>query len=158
MIKTGIGFDVHPLAEGEKLILGGIEIPFEKGTKGHSDGDVLIHAIVDALLGSAALGDIGSFFPSDDNRWKDTDSRKFLSHALEEINKAGLELTHVDSTVILQEPNLSEHIPQMRYQIAYTLQVDESAVSIKATTTDHLGLIGKGDGVAALAIATLTRP
>lgn len=147
---------MHPLLGGEKLILGGVEIPFEKGTKGHSDGDVLIHAIVDAILGAAALGDIGNLFPSDDDQWKDADSRKFLSRTLEEITKAGFELIHVDSTVILQEPKLNEHIPQMRYQIAYTMQVDESAVSIKATTTDKLGMIGKGEGVAALAIATLS--
>ena len=147
---------MHPLLGGEKLILGGVESPFEKGTKGHSDGDVLIHAIVDAILGAAALGDIGNLFPSDDDQWKDADSRKFLSRTLEEITKAGFELIHVDSTVILQEPKLNEHIPQMRYQIAYTMQVDESAVSIKATTTDKLGMIGKGEGVAALAIATLS--
>ncbi len=156
MIKSGIGFDVHPLKKGEKLLLGCVEIPSEIGTVGHSDGDVLIHAIVDAILGAAALGDIGNFFPSDDDQWKDADSRKFLSHALEEITKAGFELIHVDSTVVLEKPKLAGIIPQMRYQIAYTLRVDESAVSIKATTTDKLGIIGKGEGVAAMAIATLS--
>lgn len=155
MTKSGIGFDVHPLADGEKLILGGVEIPSEKGTVGHSDGDVLIHAIVDAILGAASLGDIGSFFPSEDEQWKNADSRQFLAHALGEAGNAGFEITHIDSTIILEKPKLADTIPQMRYQIAYTLQVDESAVSIKATTTDKLGIIGKGEGVAALAIATL---
>lgn len=155
MTKSGIGFDVHPLADGEKLILGGVEIPSEKGTVGHSDGDVLIHAIVDAILGAASLGDIGSFFPSEDEQWKNADSRQFLAHALGEVGNAGFEITHIDSTIILEKPKLADTIPQMRYQIAYTLQVDESAVSIKATTTDKLGIIGKGEGVAALAIATL---
>lgn len=155
MTKSGIGFDVHPLADGEKLILGGVEIASKKGTVGHSDGDVLIHAIVDAILGAASLGDIGSFFPSEDEQWKNADSRQFLAHALGEVGNAGFEITHIDSTIILEKPKLADTIPQMRYQIAYTLQVDESAVSIKATTTDKLGIIGKGEGVAALAIATL---
>jgi|TARA_Y100000031_G_C8104969_1_gene330545 2-C-methyl-D-erythritol 2,4-cyclodiphosphate synthase len=155
LTKSGIGFDVHPLAEGEKLILGGVAIPSEKGTVGHSDGDVLIHAIVDAILGAASLGDIGSFFPSEDEKWRNADSRQFLTHALEEAENAGFAITHIDSTIILEKPKLADIIPQMRYQIAYTLQVDESAVSIKATTTDKLGIIGKGEGVAAMAIATL---
>jgi 2-C-methyl-D-erythritol 4-phosphate cytidylyltransferase/2-C-methyl-D-erythritol 2,4-cyclodiphosphate synthase len=144
------------LEEGEKLILGAVEIPSDKGTVGHSDGDVLIHAIVDAILGAASLGDIGTFFPSEDKKWKNADSRKFLSHAIKKAGSAGYEIVHVDSTVILEKPKLADIIPQMRYQIAYTLQVDESAVSIKATTTDKLGVIGKGEGVAAMAIATLS--
>lgn len=155
MIKTGIGYDTHRLGEGHKLILGGVEIPSEKGAIGHSDGDVLIHAIVDALLGAAGLGDIGQLFPSDDKQWKDADSRHFLTVTEERVRQAGFEIQHVDAIIILQRPKLSGYIPRMRYQIAYNLQLDESAVSVKATTTDHLGYIGKGQGIAAQAVATL---
>ncbi|NOZ04503.1 MAG: 2-C-methyl-D-erythritol 2,4-cyclodiphosphate synthase [FCB group bacterium] len=157
MIKTGIGYDVHPLAEGYRLVIGGVEIPGERGSVGHSDGDALIHAIVDALLGAAGLGDIGQFFPSDDDRWKGVASKHFLAEAIEKVRDAGFELTHIDSIVILQKPRLANHIPKMRYLIAYTLQVDESCVSIKATTTDRLGFIGDGNGWAAQAVATLEK-
>ncbi len=157
MIKTGIGYDVHPLAEGHRLIIGGVEIPVERGSVGHSDGDALIHAIVDALLGAAGLGDIGQFFPSDDDRWKGVASKLFLAEAIEKVRGAGFELNHLDSIVILQKPRLADYIPEMRYLIAYTLQVDESCVSIKATTTDRLGFIGKGNGWAAQAVVTLEK-
>ncbi|MBC8216670.1 MAG: 2-C-methyl-D-erythritol 2,4-cyclodiphosphate synthase [Candidatus Marinimicrobia bacterium] len=155
MIKVGIGYDAHQLAEGHSLIVGGVSIPSKIGSVGHSDGDALVHSIVDALLGAASLGDIGTYFPSDDEKWKDTDSKYFLSETATRIREAGFEIRHIDCVVILQSPKLNEHIPAMRYQIAYTLQIDESAVSIKATTTDYLGYIGEGKGWATQAIATI---
>jgi 2-C-methyl-D-erythritol 2,4-cyclodiphosphate synthase len=155
MIKTGIGYDVHQLAEGEKLILGGVEIPSEVGAVGHSDGDALLHAIVDALLGAAALGDIGQFFPSEDDQWKGADSLHFLNVAGEKVRNAGFEINHIDSIIILQKPKLAGFIPEMKYKIAYTLQMDEGQVSVKATTTDHLGYIGEGKGIAAQVIVTI---
>jgi|TARA_Y100000310_G_scaffold170284_1_gene170422 2-C-methyl-D-erythritol 2,4-cyclodiphosphate synthase len=155
MIKTGLGYDVHQLTEGEKLILGGVQIPSEVGAIGHSDGDVLVHAIVDALLGAANLGDIGKFFPSENEQWKNADSLHFLSVAGEKVRGAGFEINHIDSVIILQKPKLSGFIPEMEYKIAYTLQLDEAQVSVKATSTDHLGYIGAGKGIAAQAIATI---
>lgn len=155
MIKTGIGYDVHQLAEGEKLILGGVEIPSEVGAVGHSDGDALLHAIVDALLGASGLGDIGQLFPSEDDQWKDADSLNFLNVVGEKVRSAGFEINHVDAIIILQKPKLAGFIPEMKYKIAYTLQLDEGQVSVKATTTDHLGYIGEGKGIAAHAIATI---
>ena len=155
MIKTGIGYDVHRLSEGEKLILGGVVIPSEVGAVGHSDGDALIHSIVDALLGAANLGDIGQLFPSEDDQWKDADSLHFLNIAGEKVRGAGFKINHIDSIIVIQKPKLSGFIQEMKYKIAYTLQIDESSVSVKATTTDHLGYIGEGKGIAAQAIATL---
>ena len=155
MIKTGIGYDVHQMAEGEKLILGGVEIPSEVGAVGHSDGDALLHAIVDALLGAAGLGDIGQLFPSEDDQWKDADSLHFLNVAGEKVRSAGFEINHIDAIIILQKPKLAGFIPEMKYKIAYTLQLVEGQVSVKATTTDHLGYIGEGNGIAAQAIATI---
>ncbi|MDP6628119.1 MAG: 2-C-methyl-D-erythritol 2,4-cyclodiphosphate synthase [Candidatus Marinimicrobia bacterium] len=155
MIKTGIGYDVHQMAEGEKLILGGVEIPSEVGAVGHSDGDALLHAIVDALLGASGLGDIGQLFPSEDGQWKDADSLHFLNVVGEKVRSAGFEINHVDAIIILQKPKLAGFIPEMKYKIAYTLQLDEGQVSVKATTTDHLGYIGEGKGIAAQAIATI---
>ena len=156
MIRTGTGTDVHQLAEGETLIIGGVKIPSTFGSVGHSDGDALIHAVVDALLGAAALGDIGQFFPSDDDAWKDMPSSHFLSDAANRVREAGFEINNVDATIILQTPKLTDHIQQMRYNLAYSMQIDESQVSVKATTTDHLGYIGEGKGIAAQAIATIT--
>ena len=156
MIKTGIGYDVHQLSKGEKLILGGVVIPSEVGAVGHSDGDALIHSIVDALLGAASLGDIGQLFPSEEDQWKDADSLHFLNIAGEKVRGAEFEIKHIDSIIVLQKPKLSGFIPEIKYKIAYTLQIDESSVSVKATTTDHLGYIGEGKGIAAQAIATIT--
>ena len=156
MIKTGIGYDVHQLAESEKLTLGGVEIPSKVGAVGHSDGDALIHSIVDALLGAANLGDIGQLFPSEDDQWKDADSLHFLNIAGEKVRGAEFEIKHIDSIIVLQKPKLSGFIPEIKYKIAYTLQIDELCVSVKATTTDHLGYIGEGKGIAAQAIATIT--
>ena len=157
MIRTGIGYDVHPLAEGETLIIGGVEVPSSFGSVGHSDGDALIHAVVDALLGAAALGDIGQFFPSNDESWKGTPSTHFLADAVKRIRDAGFEINNVDATIILQKPKLAAHMQQMRYNLAYSMQIDESQVSVKATTTDHLGFVGDGSGWAVQAIATLCK-
>ena len=157
MVKTGIGYDVHPLAKGETLIIGGVKIDSPVGSVGHSDGDVLLHAIVDALLGAANLGDIGQHFPSSDERWKGKDSIHFLQHAVKLVHDEGFEIDHIDSTVILEEPKLADIIPEMSKKIANTLQIDESSVSVKATTTDKMGFIGRGEGVGAVAVATIAR-
>ena len=158
MFRTGIGYDVHRLALGELLILGGIEINSEIGSLGHSDGDVLTHSIVDALLGAAGLGDIGTYFPSDDERWKDFSSLKFLSHCVKTVKKSGFEISNVDATIILQHPCLKDYIPKIQKKLTSEMDVNFSAVSIKATTTDGLGFIGNREGIGALAIATLTSP
>ena len=157
MIKSGIGYDVHSLAEGEELIIGGVKINSSWGSVGHSDGDVLLHAIVDALLGAAKLGDIGMHFTSSDERWKGKESIYFLDHAALLVREKGFEIDYVDSTVILEEPKLADIIPEMVYKVSYTLQIDEAAVSIKATTTDKMGFIGRGEGVGAMAIATISK-
>ena len=155
MVRTGIGYDVHQLMKGETLIIGGVEIPSKFGSKGHSDGDGLIHAVVDALLGAAALGDIGQFFPCDDESWKGVSSYHFLVDAVNRVREAGFQIKNVDVTVILQTPTLVDHIPQMQHNLAYSMQIDESQVSVKATTTDYLGFVGNGSGWAVLAVATL---
>ena len=155
MVRTGIGYDVHQLAAGEKLVIGGIEIPALSGSVGHSDGDCLIHAIVDALLGAAALGDIGKFFPSDDNKWENVNSVQFLISVTNQVRSANFEISNIDATILLQKPKLSNFIYQIRYNLANHMQLDESQLSIKATTTDHLGYIGRGEGWAVQAICTL---
>ena len=154
--RIGNGFDVHQLEAVTPLIIGGVSIPFHKGSKGHSDGDVLYHAIVDALLGSLALGDIGIHFPSDDARWKDADSRKFLEHAFSLIKEKGYSVNNVDSVIILQKPALAPHILGMRKNIAQILSTDLAQISVKATTTDNLGYIGKGEGIAATAVVLIS--
>lgn len=156
MVKTGIGVDVHGFTKGEELTLGGVNIPCDKSIAGHSDGDVVIHAIVDALLGAVGGGDIGTHFPSSDPRWKGTSSRLFLQRARELVDEAGGQISHVDCTVILQEPTIAPYIPEMRRIIAADLAIDSGQVSIKATTTDHLGFTGRKEGIAALAVATIT--
>jgi 2-C-methyl-D-erythritol 2,4-cyclodiphosphate synthase len=157
MVKTGIGYDVHHLEKGEELIIGGVKIDSPEGSVGHSDGDVLLHAIVDALLGAANLGDIGQYFPSSDERWRGKESIHFLEHAISLVREQGFEIDHIDSTVILEEPKLADIIPEMIYKISYTLQIEESVVSIKATTTDKMGFIGRGEGVGAVAVATISK-
>jgi len=155
MIKTGIGYDVHKLAMGRKLVIGGLEIPSEFGSVGHSDGDVLLHAIVDSMLGGSSLGDIGQHFSSEDNKWKDMDSMIFLENVTKKVKSAGFRINHIDSVIVLQEPKLSEHIITMRSNIANTIKIDKSQISIKATTTDYIGNIGKGNAIASQAITTL---
>ena len=149
--RIGNGIDIHQLEEGIPLIIGGVPIPFQKGSKGHSDGDVLFHAIVDAILGSLSLGDIGKYFPSDNSKWKNADSRFFLEHVFKLINEKGYSVENIDATIILQEPIISHHILQMREKIASILSADLDQISVKATTTDKLGFIGKGEGIAATA-------
>ena len=155
MIKTGIGYDVHKLALNSKLILGGVEIPSEFGSVGHSDGDVLIHAIVDSILGACSLGDIGQLFSSGDSKWKNANSIIFLKLTVEKVQSSGYKINHIDSVIILQEPNLSAYIKKMRSNISEIIKVDISQISIKATTTDYMGYIGEGNAIAAQAITTL---
>ena len=155
MIRTGIGYDVHQLAKGELLTIGGVDIPSSFGSVGHSDGDALTHAMVDALLGASALGDIGQFFPSNDDTWKGVPSSYFLADAVKRIREAGFEINNIDATIILQKPKLEEYIPKMKYNLSHSMQIDESKVSIKATTADHLGFVGDSSGWVAQAIATL---
>ena len=156
MIRTGIGYDIHPLKAGETLILGGITIPFDKGPVGHSDGDVVCHALVDAILGAANLGDIGHYFPSENDRWKGASSLEFLRSTVSEIQSKGYQILNVDCTVILQEPKIRPSVPEMRSQLNQVLGINETQISIKATTTDFLGFIGRGEGIGAMAIATLS--
>ena len=155
--RIGQGVDVHQLVDGTPLIIGGVSIPYPKGLKGHSDGDVLYHAIVDALLGALSLGDIGQHFPSNEERWKDAPSRKFLEHAKHLMQEKGYTAVNIDATVILQTPELRSYLSEMRENIACVLSLSVDAVSVKATTTDRLGFIGSGDGIAATAVALLIK-
>ena len=155
--RIGQGIDVHQLVAGSPLIIGGVSIPFPKGSKGHSDGDVLYHAIVDAILGALALGDIGQHFPSDDERWRDAPSRKFLEHAKHLMQEKGYTAVNIDATVILQTPELRSYISEMRENIARFLSISIDAISVKATTTDRLGFTGSGDGIAATAVVLLKK-
>jgi 2-C-methyl-D-erythritol 2,4-cyclodiphosphate synthase len=156
-IRVGTGYDVHRLVEGRRLILGGVEIPFEKGAMGHSDADVLSHAICDALLGAAALGDIGSHFPDDDPRWSGASSLDFLAHAVELLRQEGYGVVNVDATVLLERPKLRTHIEAIRQRLASALGVSVDSVSVKAKTNEGVGPIGKGEAVAAQSIATIQR-
>jgi 2-C-methyl-D-erythritol 2,4-cyclodiphosphate synthase len=153
--RIGYGIDAHRLETGIPLVVGGVSIPFPKGSKGHSDGDVLFHAIVDAFFGSLALGDIGQHFPSDDSRWENVDSRKFLDHAFTLMTEKGFSIVNVDATIILQDPKLTSHILQMRKNLADILSADLDQISVKATTTDKMGFIGKGEGIAATAVVLI---
>lgn len=155
--RIGTGFDVHRLVEGRRLVIGGIEIPFEKGLDGHSDADVLLHAIADALLGAAGLPDIGHYFPPSDMKYKDMDSRKLLAHVRELIERAGFErVVNVDSVVMAEEPKLASHIQSMKAVIARILGIQDKQVGIKATTTEALGTIGRGEGIAASAVCLVS--
>ena len=154
--RIGQGVDAHQLVAGSPLIIGGVSIPYYRGSKGHSDGDVLYHAIVDAILGALSLGDIGLHFPSDDERWKDVKSWKFLEQAQYLMKEKGFVAVNIDATIIIQEPRLSSYIEKMRENIASILSISIDSVSVKATTTDHLGFTGSGEGIAAMAIALLT--
>lgn len=149
--RTGIGFDVHQFAEGRKLIIGGINIPYDKGLLGHSDADVLLHAVADALLGAASLGDIGQHFPDTDSTFKNADSKNLLHQVVKLINEHGYEIENLDSILTLQKPKVAPFIPEMKKVISSILQIEESRVSIKATTTEHLGFVGREEGAAAFA-------
>jgi 2-C-methyl-D-erythritol 2,4-cyclodiphosphate synthase len=150
-----MGYDVHRLVEDRKLILGGVEIPYEKGLLGHSDADVLLHAIMDALLGAAALGDIGKHFPDTDERYRGISSLKLLEHVGELLSDKGYAIGNIDATVIAQRPKLAGYREQMRENIAETLKIDVSQVSVKATTEEGLGFTGTGEGISSQAIALL---
>ena len=154
-IKIGLGYDVHQLVEGRDLWLGGIKIDHTKGLLGHSDADVLIHAICDALLGAASLRDIGYNFPDTDNAYKNIDSKILLKRTIDLVRSKGWELSNIDATVCAQEPKLNPHIENMRTCLASVLGVDVDDVSIKATTTEHLGFVGRKEGIAAYATALL---
>ena len=157
-MRIGTGYDVHKLVEGRKLIMGGVEIPYEKGLLGHSDADVLVHAIMDALLGAAALGDIGLHFPDTDERYKGADSLMLMREVRKILEEHYFLIENVDSTIIAQAPKMKPHIKQMRRNIAEALQVDISQVSVKATTEERLGFTGRGEGISAQAVALITSP
>lgn len=154
-MRVGQGFDVHQLVEGRKLIIGGVEIPYAKGLLGHSDADVLLHAICDALLGAAALGDIGRHFADTDAKFKNIDSRILLRETVRMVNAAGFRIGNVDATIIAQAPKMAPHIPRMVEHIAADLGVALNAVNVKATTTEKLGYTGRSEGIAAQAVVLL---
>ena len=155
-MRIGQGFDAHALVAGRKLVIGGVEIPYEKGLAGHSDADVLIHAVCDALLGAAGLGDIGTHFPDTEARFKGISSRKLLYEVRHLLRERDLHIVNVDATIIAQAPRMWPHIPAMRANLAADLGVDSDAVNIKAKTADKLGFVGRGEGIAAEAVALLT--
>ena len=155
--RTGFGFDVHSFAEGRKLIIGGVEIPFDKGLEGHSDADVLLHAICDAMLGALALGDIGIHFPNTDERWKDADSTLLLKNVNELINSKGYELGNLDCVLAMEKPKISPYVEQIRNRISEMLNADVEQISIKATTTEKLGFVGRAEGVVSFATVLLAK-
>jgi 2-C-methyl-D-erythritol 2,4-cyclodiphosphate synthase len=155
MTRIGIGYDSHRLARGRRLVIGGVEIPAELGLDGHSDADVLAHAIIDALLGAAALGDIGEHFPDSDGRFRDVDSMGLLRAVLEIVSGAGFAVVNVDCTVIMEAPKLSPHRQAIRASLAAALGLELGEVSVKASTGERIGFVGRGEGVAALAVAAL---
>jgi len=155
MTRSGIGYDLHRLAEGRPLVVGGITVPFDKGPVGHSDGDVLAHAICDALLGAAGAGDIGTHFPDTDPKWKGASSLKFLEHARTLVDSRGLKIGYVDAVVICERPKLGPHFPAMRQALARALGVSEDRVNLKAKTNEGVDAVGRGEAIAAHAIATL---
>ncbi|HPJ52061.1 MAG: 2-C-methyl-D-erythritol 2,4-cyclodiphosphate synthase [Flavobacteriales bacterium] len=155
--RIGYGYDVHRLVEGRDLWLGGVKVPAEKGALGHSDADVLLHAICDALLGAAGSGDIGTHFPDTDAAWKDADSRDLLRRVKEIISADGWTVGNVDATLVLEKPKIKPHVSAMRETIAGILDIDLSAVGIKATTNEGMGFVGRGEGVCAHAVALLVR-
>ena len=154
-MRIGHGYDVHRLTEGRRLILGGVDIPWEKGLLGHSDADVLTHAVMDALLGAAGLGDIGRHFPDTDSAYAGADSLKLLEHVVKLLGERGFSVGNVDATVLAQRPKLAPHIPQMRDNLARTMGMDPSRINIKATTEEGLGFTGSGEGMAAHAVALI---
>jgi 2-C-methyl-D-erythritol 2,4-cyclodiphosphate synthase len=151
--RIGQGFDVHALVPGRKLMIGGVDVPFDRGLLGHSDGDVLLHAICDALLGAAGLGDIGRHFPDTDDSLRGADSRGLMRSVVEQLRERGFDIVNVDATIIAQAPRMAPHIPAMIASIAQTLGIAESQVNLKAKTTERLGFTGRGEGIAAQAVA-----
>lgn len=153
--RVGFGYDVHQLVENRRLMICGVEIPYEKGLLGHSDADVAIHALIDALLGAAALGDIGTLFPDNDPKFKDIDSRLLLKETLKRLAEAEYRIGNADITIVAQEPKLKPYISLMRSAISTCLECDDDCISVKATTTEHLGFTGRKEGIAAYAVATV---
>jgi len=154
-MRIGMGYDVHRLVEGRKLIMGGVDIPHEKGLLGHSDADVLLHAVCDALLGAAGLGDIGKHFPDTDQRYKGISSLKLLADVYALIDKRGYRVNNIDATIVAERPKMAPHIPAMIVNIASAVKADQATVNVKATTTEGLGFVGKGEGIAAYAVCTI---
>ena len=154
-MKIGIGYDVHKLVSGRKLVIGGVDIPYEKGLEGHSDADVLVHAIADALLGAAKLGDVGKFFPDTDPKYKDANSLELLKLVAKMINEKGFRIEDIDSVIVAQEPKMAPYREKMQENVAEALGMAASSVGIKATTTEGLGFEGKGEGISAKAVALL---
>ena len=154
-MRIGQGFDVHPLVRGRKLVIGGVEIPYERGLDGHSDADVLLHAICDALLGAAGLGDIGQHFPDTSAQFRGVDSRRLLRDVANKLATLNLQVVNIDATIIAQEPRMTPHMARMVGNIAADLGIAPTMVNIKATTTEHLGFLGRVEGIAAQAVALL---
>jgi 2-C-methyl-D-erythritol 2,4-cyclodiphosphate synthase len=158
MTFVGIGFDSHRLAMGRRLVIGGVEIPHERGLDGHSDSDVLAHAAIDALLGACGLGDIGEHFPDTDERWRDADSIGLLEEVVAMVAREGLEIVNVDCTVIMEAPKLAPHRQAIRERLAAALGLQARSVNVKASTGERIGFVGRGEGVAALAVASVRHP
>jgi 2-C-methyl-D-erythritol 2,4-cyclodiphosphate synthase len=158
MTLTGIGYDSHRLAEGRRLVIGGVEIAHARGLEGHSDADVLTHAVIDALLGAAGLGDIGEHFPDTEERWRDADSIELLAAAVAMVHAEGLQIVNVDCTVIMQEPKLAPYRQAIRARIGTVVGLEDKRVNVKASTGEGIGFVGRGEGVAALAVVGLQRP
>ena len=158
MIHVGIGYDVHQLVAGRKLILGGVDIPHPKGLDGHSDADVLMHAICDAVLGALGAGDIGQFFPNTDPRWKGVPSKLFLEEAARQVKFQNGRIINIDASLIAQEPKVMPHAQAMKFNLAEALGLNPKQIGLKATTNEHLGFIGRGEGIAAMAVASVELP
>jgi len=156
-MRVGIGYDVHGLVEGRRLVIGGVDVPFEKGLLGHSDADVLLHAICDALLGAAGLGDIGRHFPDSDAKYKGISSLTLLQEVESLLARAGYRVNNIDATIVAEKPKMAAYIKEMAANIAAAVRVDRSAVNVKATTTEGLGFAGRGEGIAAYAVGTIRR-
>ncbi len=157
MLRIGQGYDVHRLVSGRRLILGGVDVPHTVGLDGHSDADVLVHAIMDALLGAAALGDIGKMFPDTDEKWRGADSLKLAAAGADRLRENGYTIVNVDSTIVAQRPKLAPHVDAMRENIAAALGIDVSLVSVKATTEERLGFTGSEDGISSMAVALIEK-
>jgi 2-C-methyl-D-erythritol 2,4-cyclodiphosphate synthase len=156
-MRIGMGYDVHRLVEGRRLVLGGVTIPFEKGLLGHSDADVLIHAVCDALLGAAGLGDIGLHFPDSDPKWKDISSLKILSKTYELVNHKGFKIINLDSTILAEAPKISPYKVTMEKNISRAIEIEPKDVNVKGTTFETLGMIGRGEGIAAICVALIDK-
>lgn len=153
--RTGIGYDVHRFTDGRALVLGGVDIPHDRGLEGHSDADVVLHAIADAILGAAALGDIGTHFPPSDERWRGADSRDLLRISTTHVRDAGWHVVNIDVTVIAEAPKINPYVAAMRAELGRCLGLEADAISVKATTNEGMGFVGRGEGIAAIATATI---